>query len=346
MILVAALILNSCENPELDFGVENIVLTKQLLAINMESSYFNGGEIDPAESRYDTVYVASIYRTGVFENPTAASASIAVSEEYMQQILDDLENPDVEQTNELIAMENLKGAKILPSQCYEIGGLDLNISSGENTASVRVILDKEEMAKIDLFSNWVLPSFSIEEANLPVGGAIEHSFVSIKMLKEYLPMPEDLSGYTNIVLHTPQERIYTPNPYWSSEQWHDVEFAVDGDNGVEEEGNRWIPSCKSSSDVAPEYQITFEQASAIHGFKIFYPIPNTVVRSNCDILLMLEGETEWKKVVEVRGNVDNIISIQLGGEQATAIKIVWDRIINGSANYAVKLKEVEVYTKN
>lgn len=341
LILFAFAFLSAgCDNPDTEFGTEGVVLTKQLLERNIESSYFSS-EVDPEESPYLTLHVAGVYRTGVQENMPEIRVEIEADRAYMAKLLADLSDPTAEQTEEMTAVAGLKGALIVPEDCYEIGNLNIVIPKGELSAAVEVKLDKQKLAKLDAFSTWVLPAFRIKNTSMEQIGSIETSFVSLKILKSYKPLPEDLTGWQNLVQGKP---ISTTCPPWSQAVTHAVTWAVDGDNDNSVDSNRWIPFCNTTATIAPWFEIDLQGTYRIDGFKLFYCIPNTVVRENCDFWIKTP-EGEWKKVAELRGNKSNTPSYQLFGDEATHIRIYWDLIKNSSANYAVKLKEVEVYTK-
>lgn len=337
ILCASALLLNGCDNPDKEFGNEGIVLTKQLLAKELSSSYFSG-DIDPEESKTETIYVGSVYRTGVRESMPVVTVEIEADRAYMAQLLKDASDPEVaEKTDEMNVVE---GCLLLPEECYEIGTLNLVIPAGELSASVEVVLHKEKLAKLDPFSTWVLPAFRIRNTTMTQLGEVKNSFTTIKILKTYPPLPEDRAGWVNLVQGKP---ITTTCPPWSQAVTHAVTWAVDGDKDVSVDANRWIPFCNTTATIEPWFEIDLQGTHRIDGFELFYCVPNTVVRANCDFWIKQPGG-EWKKIAELRGNTSNTPSFRLSGEEATHIRIYWDLIKNSSANYAVKLKEVEVFT--
>lgn len=330
-------LLNGCEDLDKEFGTEGIVLTKQLMNKQISSSYFSN-TIDPEESKIETIHVAGIYRTGMREDNPAVRVEIEEDRDYMEQLLIDASDPNV--TDKTDEMNLVAGCKLLPTDCYEITNLQIEIPKGGLSASIEVKLDKEKLARLDAFSTWILPAFRVKSSSMRQIGDVKHSLVTINMLKYYPAMPDDRTGWVNIVQNKP---ISTTCPPWSQAVTHAVTWAVNGDKDNEVDTERWIPFANTTATIAPWFEIDLQGTYKIDGFQLFYCIPNTVVRENCDFWIKTT-DGEWKKIAELRNNTSNSPSYQLSGEEATHIRVYWDLIKNASANYAVKLKEIEVYT--
>ena len=337
--LVAA-VFWGCENPYTDQGNEGVCLTKQKIVHTLSGSYFSG-EVDPAEDVAVTVVGAAVYRTGYFEDTASVEVEVEADKSYTERLLAASADPEAEQTDET---EVVKGCEMLPDDCYEIGDLNLVIPAGKLAASIPVVLNKEKIARLDAFRKYVLPAFSIRNAGLEIRGSVKHCFSVIEIRKEYPSLPEDLTGWTNLTQHA-GVTVSTPCKVWSDAKLHKVEWVIDGDNDYETDANRWVPNIKDNNQPAPEIVIDLAGTYRINGFKLYYCI-NTNVRPNCDFYIKAPRSETWKKVAELRDNISNTPSYTLSGEEATQVRVVWDKKTSSNSADAVKLKEIEIYQKN
>lgn len=338
--LLAAAAFAGCENPASDLGNEGVCLTRQLIVHTLSGSYFSG-EADPEEEAAATVVGAAVYRTGDREESSSVEVELEADRAYVERLLAAAADPEAEKNDET---EAVAGCVLLPEDCYTIGEMNLTIPAGKLSAAVPVVLDKARIARLDAFQTYVLPAFGIRRAGLEVRGSVKHCFSLVRIRKEYPPLPDDLTGWLNL---TQQEgvTVSTPCKVWSDAKLHKVEWVIDGDNDYETDANRWVPNVKDGNQPAPELVIELGETRRINGFKLYYCV-NTNVRAACDFYIREPGSETWKKIAELRDNISNTPSYTLSGEQATAVRVVWEKKTSSNSADAVKLKEIEVYQKN
>ncbi len=338
--ILAATAFWGCENPATDQGNKGVSLTKQKIIHTLSGSYFSG-EKDPSEEAKVNVVGAAVYRTGYFEETAAVEVELEIDKQYTERLLAVPEDLTEEEAAEA---EIVKDCVLLPDDCYQIGELNLTVPAGKLWTSVSVALDKERIARLDAFRKYVLPAFSIRRSDLEVRGSVKHCFSVVEIVKEYPPLPDDLTGWVNLT-QNPGVKVSTPCKVWSDAKLHKVEWVIDGDKDYETDSNRWVPNIKDGNQPAPELVIDLAGTYRIDGFKLYYCV-NTNVRPDCDFFIREPGSETWKKIAELRGNTENTPSYTFAGEQATHVRVLWTKKTSSNSADAVKLKEIEIYQKN
>lgn len=356
IIIAAALAVAAagCDAPEDSWGVEKVVLTKQSLTYTISSSYFTAAP-DPSESVDETILTANVYHTGVPAENHPVKVAFRADRAYTQQLIDGtIEEPTEAQTQE---MEALTGCDLLPEECYTIPSLEITIPGNGYVGSLPVILHKDKIAALDPFADWVLPAFSIAGADLPAGGGIENFFAVVKTVREiaYNPLPDDLSGWMNVLRPTDMEGLkngalpdanFSAIKVWSDANAHKVQWIADGDKDIGAASNRWVPYTQSGATEAPWIEIDLGKARTIDGIKFYYSEETNAVRDRCYVWVKNGANGRWRKAGELRNeSLENIVSYTLFGNTATHVRLTWDLIKQPAETYFLKLKELEIYSK-
>lgn len=334
------LLLGGCESLETDFGNQRVYLTKQMVARQLQSSYYDYVNApDEDESPTETIHVSGVFRSGVADELPSVRVKMAADKALTEQILaGTIEVPDQ-------VAEALEGCQLLPEECYEIQSLDLVIPEGGAEATIPVVLYKEKIKRIDPFSRWVLPVFRIESASADILETYAWNIVVLDVNRtgekpNPEPLPDDLTGWTNVVLGKT-----ATGSVWSDQTAHSPQFAIDGNTNIEENSKRWVPFTQSSAQAAPELTVELQGTYRIDGFKLYYCKETNAVRENCAFWIR-QTDGKWRKIEELRNTeLSNIVSYSLPGVEATAIRVTWDLIKQPTATYFLKLKELEVYQK-
>lgn len=349
IIIISSFI--SCEANDEDFGNERVYLTKNVVAISVESSFLKyNSEPDPTEPVEKIIYVAGVAKSGYLRNPSSVDVEMEVDPDYVETLLEELADPDAQLTEEL---EHLEGGMILPEDCYTIESLNLQINSDEYVNTLPVKLNMEKVKALNPYVKWILPAFKIKSASIEVNDVIEHTIVTLNFIYTDAkptpdPLPEDLSGWTNLIYKLPKEQIQQCR-WWSSETSHNAAFTVDGDKDINAASNRWVPFSNYGATEAPWVEYDLGGTYDIAGLKLFYmneKEPNQsepTPRANCYVWAKVDNR--WFKQEELLGNTELIPSYQLDIKNATHIRLTWDLIVIPTLSYFMKVKEIEIYKK-
>lgn len=349
--LALGLMLASCEANKEDFGNERVYLSQGTPTVSVESSYLSYNLTpNPDESVEKLIYVAGVTRSGLMQNPSAVDIEMEVDKEYVEELFGKLDDPEAVATDEL---SHIEGGRLLPEDCYSIESLHLHLTQGERMAAVPVKLNMKKVKELNPYVKWVLPAFKIKSSTIAVNEVVKHSIVVLDF--KYIDarptpeaLPEDLSGWTNLIYQLPKAQIKQCR-WWDSEGSHGAQFTVDGNKDINAASNRWVPNSKPGTTEAPWVEYDLKGVFDISGLKIYYmnekESGQSVVtpRANCYLWAKIDGR--WFKQEELLGNQELTPSYELNLKDVTHIRLTWDLIIQPTVSYFMKVKEIEIYEK-
>ena len=348
--IVFALLLVSCDANNEDFGKERVFLTSNLATIPVESSYLAyNAEPDPNEPTEKIISVAGVGKSGYFRNPLTVDVEMEIEEGYVDSLLNELAKPDVVMTDEL---EHINGGLLLPEDCYTIESMNLKMGGDNYSAAISIKLDMEKVSQLNSYIKWVLPAFKIKSAGVEINNVIERTVVVLNL--KYLdnrpvpaPLPDDLTGWTNLILNLPHAQIKS-SVLWDASVHHTY-YTVDGNTDINVNNARWVPSTKYNETETPWIEYDLGGTFDIDGLKIYYQNekeanqPDVTPRANC--YLWAKINNRWFKQEDLVENTKLIPSYQLNLKNVTNVRISWDFIREPTPSYFLKVKEIEILKK-
>lgn len=349
--LFLGLILSSCEANKEDFGNECVYLSQGTPIVKVESSYlaYNLAP-NPDEPVEKLIYVAGLTRSGLMQDPSAVDIEMEIDKGYVEELFAKLDDPEAVSTDEL---SHIEGGLLLPEDCYSIETLRLHLGENERMVAVPVKLNMEKVKGLNPYVKWILPAFKIKSSTIPVNEVVKHSIVVLDFkYTDARPtpeaLPEDLSGWTNLIYKLPKTKIKQCR-WWDSEGSHGAQFTVDGNKDINATSNRWVPNTKVGTTEVPWVEYDLGGTFDISGLKIYYmnekESGQSVVtpRANCYLWAKIDGR--WFKQEELLGNQELTPSYLLDLKNVTDVRLTWDLIIQPAVSYFMKVKEIEIYQK-
>ena len=348
--IVFALLLTACEANNEDFGNERICLTRYLTTIPVESSYFSySAEPDSNEPVEKLISVAGISKSGYFLNPSPVDIEMEIEEGYVDSLLNELSKPDVVMTDEL---EHINGGLLLPEDCYSIESMRLKMEGDNYSVAIPVKLNMEKVKQLNSYIRWILPAFRIKSANIEINNVIERTVVALDF--KYLdsrpvpaPLPDDMTGWTNLILNLPHAQI-SSSVLWDASVHHTY-YTVDGNTDINVNSARWVPSTKYNETETPWIEYDLGGTFDVDGLKIYYQNEkesgqsDVTPRANC--YLWAKIDNRWFKQEDLVENTELIPSYQLSLKNVTNVRISWDFLREPTVSYFLKVKEIEIYKK-